>query len=69
MTKFVTTVGAAALARGLGISAAHADDVASNASPPGPRPGAYVTDEPSGLGCYDMQARAHGADHRVQVCN
>ena len=69
MRMFVTTVGATALAPGLGASAAHADDVASNATPPGPQAGVDVTDEPSGPGCYDMQDRAHGAAHRVQVCN
>ena len=103
MRKIVTTVGAAALALGLGASAptpaaanpvliapawlaviivgsvaggtlagasaAHANDVAYNAPPPGPQPGVFVTDEPTASGCYYTHALVHGAYHRVQVCD
>jgi hypothetical protein len=53
----------------VGASAAHANDVAYGAPPPGPQPGVFVTDEPSGAGCYFTHARVHGAYRRVQVCD
>ena len=65
----VIIVGAGAGGALVGAAAAHANDVAYNAPPPGPQPGVFVTDEPSGPGCYYTHARVHGAYHRVQVCN
>ena len=65
----VTIFGSIAAGAVIGASAAHANDVAYNAPPPGPQPGVFVTDEPTAPGCYYAQALVHGAYHRVQVCN
>jgi hypothetical protein len=62
-------VGSVATGAMVGASAAHANDVAYAPPPPGPQPGVFVTDEPSGPGCYYTRAVVHGAYHRVQVCN
>jgi len=64
-----TIVGSIVAGAAIGASAAHANDVAYDAPPPGPQPGVFVTDEPSGPGCYYTQALVHGAYRRVQVCN
>ena len=64
-----TIVGSIAAGAVVGAAAAHANDGAYNPPPPGPQPGVFVTDEPSGPGCYYTHARVHGAYQRVQVCN
>lgn len=66
----VTIVGSVAAGALVGASAAHANDVAvAGGPPPGPAPSVYVTDQPSGPGCYFTHARVHGVYHRVQVCD
>ena len=66
----VTIVGSVAAGALVGATATHANDMAAaEGPPPGPQPGVFVTDEPSGPGCYYTHARVHGAYHRVQVCN
>ena len=66
----VTIVGSVAAGALVGATATHANDMAATEGPPpGPSPSVYVTDEPSGPGCYFTQARVHGVMRRVQVCD
>ena len=66
----VTIVGSVAGGALIGASAAHANDVAAAGPPPsGPSPSVYVTDQPTGPGCYFTHAQVHGVWRRVQVCD